>query len=147
MGSMKLAAASIAAVAAAFLAGAVSAAPAARIVTFRTPSGNIGCVYAPAEPGFGASLRCDIRSGLRPKPARPRKCDLDYGDSYELFRTGRPIATCHGDTALDPHARVLRYGTTWTTNGFVCVSRAIGLRCSNLTGHGFFLSRRHSYRF
>lgn len=144
---MKLAAVSISAFAAALFAGVVLAAPTVGIATFRTPSGNIGCVYAPAEPGLGASLRCDIRSGLRPKPARPRKCDLDYGDSYELFKTGRPVVTCHGDTALDPHAPVLTYGRVWRRNGFTCTSKSTGLRCSNATGHGFFMSRRHSYRF
>jgi hypothetical protein len=41
-------------------------------VTFRTPSGNIGCGYSrfAGEPAF---LRCDIRSALRPRPARPRE--------------------------------------------------------------------------
>jgi hypothetical protein len=128
-------------------AGIASAGQGAAIIFFRTPSKNIGCVYSPAEPGRQAALRCDIRSGLRPKPARPARCDLDYGDSYELSKSGRTIIVCHGDTALDPHARVLRYGTTWRRNGFVCTSRPIGLRCSNPSGHGFFMSRAHSYRF
>lgn len=114
---------------------------------FRTPSGNIGCVYAPAGSGFQASVRCDIRSGLKPKPARPKRCDLDYGDSYTLFRTGRAVVTCHGDTALDPQAPVLAYGKTWRRNGLACSSKAVGLRCTNPAGHGFFLSRARSYRF
>ena len=42
---------------------------------------------------------------------------------------------------------VLRYGTTWRRNGLVCSSKAIGLRCSNPAGHGFFMSRARSYRF
>jgi len=88
---------------------------ASSIVFFRTPSGNIGCIYASAQPGIQASIRCDIRSGLRPKPARPKRCDLDYGDSYELPKVGRTVVVCHGDTALDPHAPVLAYGKTWQT--------------------------------
>ena len=117
------------------------------VVFFRTPSGNLGCVYAAAQPGLQASLRCDIRSGLKPKPARPRKCDLDYGDSYELPKVGRTIVVCHGDTALDPHAPVLAYGRTWQHNGLRCTSKTVGLRCTNRAGHGFFMSRAHSYRF
>ena len=116
---------------------------------FRTPSGNIGCVYAFAGPGVlqRPSLRCDIRSGIRPKPARPKNCDLDWGDSYELGKTGRAIVVCHGDTAIDPHAQVVPYGTIWHAGLFTCSSAAVGLRCRNGSGHGFFLSRGHSYRF
>jgi hypothetical protein len=120
---------------------------ASTLISFRTPSGNIGCVYASGL-GSPASLRCDIRSGLKPKPSRPRGCvDLDWGDSYELSRTGRAIVTCHGDTAILQNARVLRYGSSWSRAGFVCTSRIAGLRCRNTSGHGFFLSRRRSYRF
>lgn len=117
------------------------------LISFRTPSGNIGCVYASGL-GSGASLRCDIRSGLKPRPPRPSRCvDLDWGDSYELSRTGRAVVTCHGDTAILPNARVLRYGASWARGGFSCSSRVSGLRCRNASGHGFFLSRGHSYRF
>jgi uncharacterized protein DUF6636 len=117
------------------------------IAFFRTPSGNIGCVYSAAAPGSKAGLRCDIRSGIKPRPARPKGCDLDYGDSYEIGRTGRAILVCHGDTALDPRAKALAYGRTWRRNGITCRSKTTGLRCSNAAGHGFFMSRARSYRF
>jgi len=129
---MRLAAVPVIVVAIGLVAGVASARPAS-ISAFRTPSGNIGCVYSPAEPGYAASLRCDIRSGLRPKPARPKRCDLDYGDSFEVAKTGRAI--------------VVRYGKVWRRDGFACASRSTGLRCSNARGHGFFMSRSHSYRF
>ena len=147
MTTVKLAALLIAVLAVAVSSGLASAGRASGIVFFRTPSGNIGCVYAPAEQGRQASLRCDIRSGLRPKPARPARCDLDYGDSYELPRSGRAIVVCHGDTALDPHAPVLAYGRIWRRGGLACSSKAVGLRCTNARRHGFFMSRAHSYRF
>ena len=134
-----------AAVLAAILLVLVPAADAGTFVSFRTPSGNIGCVYT-SNLGPG-SLRCDIRSGLKPRPPRPSGCDLDWGDSYELDRTGRAHVTCHGDTAILPRARVLRYGSTWARGGFVCRSRASGLRCRNASGHGFFLSKQRSYVF
>jgi Family of unknown function (DUF6636) len=127
-------------------AGVAGTARADSLITFRTPSGNIGCVFSS---GFGspADLRCDIRSRLRPRPHRPRGCDLDWGDSYEMKATGRVDVTCHGDTAILPNARVLRYGKRWSSHGLACRSRKVGLRCSNRSGHGFFLSRQHSYRF
>jgi hypothetical protein len=115
-------------------------------ISLRTPSGNIGCVYA-SEPGLPTSLRCDIRSGLVPRPHKPSGCHLAWGDSYSLNATGRAILTCHGDTAILPNARILRYGTRWRRGGFNCRSRTVGLRCTNRDGHGFFLSRQHSYRF
>jgi hypothetical protein len=115
-------------------------------IPFRTPSGNIGCYYT-SNRDLGATLRCDIRTGLKPRPPKPKSCTLDWGDSFELAPTGRARLTCHGDTAIDPTSRVLQYGTRWSRGGFTCTSRKTGLRCSNRSGHGFFLSRARSYRF
>lgn len=116
------------------------------VASFRTPSGNIGCVYSSGS-GSATSLRCDIRSGLRPRPHKPPGCRLDWGDSYSVNATGRVVLTCHGDTAVLPDSRILRYGTRWRRGGFRCRSRAVGLRCVNRSGHGFFLSRGRSSRF
>jgi hypothetical protein len=115
--------------------------------SFRTPSGNIGCVFSSGS-GSPTSLRCDIGSGLRPRPHRPPEClHLAWGDSYSMNATGRVVLTCHGDTAILPNARILRYGTSWSRGDFVCRSRTVGLRCRNRSGHGFFLSRQRSHRF
>ncbi len=115
-------------------------------VTFLTPSGNIGCGY---ESGMeSASLRCDIASGLKPRPARPKGCvHLNWGDSYTMNDHTRATVTCHGDTVIIKGSKVIPYGKTWRLGGFVCWSRATGLRCRNGSHHGWFLSRRHSYRF
>jgi hypothetical protein len=110
-----------------------------RFVSFRTPSGNIHCLYVD-DPHY---LRCDIRSGLRPRPRTPPNCDLEYGDSISMRRTGRPGLVCHGDTAVDPRSRVLRYGTTLRVGPFACTSRFTGLTCRNAARHGFFLSREN----
>ena len=124
------------------------AAPAqAVLVQFRTPSANIGCVFS-SEPGrIGPYLRCDILSGLKPKPVRPKGCTVDWGFGYQMRWKGRATTVCAGDTAVDRRAKVLRYGTTWSRGGFTCVSRKTGLRCSNRARQGFFLSKQHSYRF
>ncbi len=126
--------------------GAAQAGVSARLISFRTPSGNIGCVYL-RGPGSLTSLRCDIRSGILPRPRRPPGCHLAWGDSYSMNATGRVVLTCHGDTTILPNVRILRYGTRWRQGGFVCRSRTVGLHCSNRNGHGFFFSRQHSYRF
>jgi hypothetical protein len=131
----------------AFAAGAIAlvvASPAeAKIEFFKVPSGNIGCVYD-SSPAY---LRCDILSGLKPRPARPASCDLDFGDSLQLRTRGQAKLVCHGDTAVDPSAKVLRYGKTWTKGPFACTSRTTGLTCINAVGHGFFMSRQSWSRF
>jgi len=115
-------------------------------VTIRTPTGNIGCAYAhfAQQPVF---LRCDIRTGLVPKPPRPKGCDVDWGYGYSMKPFGRADSFCAGDTVLDRRARVLAYGHTWKRGGFTCTSRRTGLTCHNLSGHGFVLSRQHSRTF
>ena len=117
------------------------------LVQFRTPTSNIGCVYSSEPGGTGPYLRCDILSGLKPKPSRPKGCSLDWTFGFQMNRTGRARTVCAGDTAVNTHAKVLRYGHKWSAGGFSCTSRRTGLRCRNRSGHGFALSRAHSYRF
>ncbi len=137
----------IATVAVLALTGASAQARTWIFVTFRTPSGNIGCGYSrfSGEPAF---LRCDIRSGLHnPTPRRPANCQFGFGFGVGMRKTGRAFPICAGDTVLDPRARVLPYGSTWSLDGFRCLSQAIGLRCTNPAGHGFFLSRERWQTF
>jgi hypothetical protein len=108
---------------------------------FRTPSGNIGCVYD------ATWLRCDIRSGILHAPPKPKNCDLDWGGGYTIGAKGHAQVMCAGDTAIDPHSRPIPYGTTWHAGPFRCSSNLDGLRCTNASGHGFFLSKDPSYMF
>ena len=48
---------------------------------------------------------------------------------------------------VNRHAKVVPYGAKWSRGAFTCLSRKAGLRCHNRGGHGFFLSKKHSYRF
>jgi len=121
----------------------IPASASAKFVFFQTPSHNIGCLYQRSP----AALRCDIRSGLKPPPSKPKGCTVDWTGGYQVGATGRAQKVCAGDTVLSPDARVVRYGTTWRAGPFACKSSFSGLRCKNRSGHGFFLSRRHSYRF
>src|SRR4249920_3399842 len=80
-----------------FLSGTATATGA--FVQFRTPSANIGCAYSS---GSGTpSLRCDILSGLKPHPAEPSDCNLDWGFGFSMGPTGRPRNVCASDTAVD----------------------------------------------
>ncbi len=113
------------------------------IAFFRTPSGNIGCIAYTGP----TTLRCDIKSGLRPNPVRPKSCHLDYGDSLSMSPTGRSVFVCHGDTVFDPKSKVLGYGKTFTWGPFRCASRSAGLTCRNSAAHGWFISRQSYRRF
>jgi hypothetical protein len=101
------------------------------------PSRNIGCIFSQSP----RSVRCDIRSGLKPAPPRPRGCDLDWAYGLEMTPVSRPKTFCAGDTAL-AQGPVLAYGAKLRIAGFTCLSRRTGLRCTNRARHGFFLSRR-----
>ena len=103
---------------------------------FRTPSGNIGCAI------FAGVLRCDIGTGLKPRPPRPANCELDWGFGLTLGRSGRAGIVCAGDTVMNPSAPALRYGSIWSRSGITCTSKPAGLTCRNASGRGFFLSRQ-----
>jgi hypothetical protein len=105
--------------------------------TFLMPSRNIGCAV------YGGFLRCDIRSGLLPEPARA--CTLDW-TGVQMAAAGPAQPNCAGDTIFDPAAPVLQYGGTWSRGGITCASSTTGLRCSS-GRHGFALAREswHTY--
>jgi hypothetical protein len=114
---------------------------------FRMPSNNIFCAYVVQSSPHATYLRCDIMSGLRPQPSSARCVDGDRGIDVSMNATGRAHNPCVGDTVKNTHARLFPYGWTWRRGGFTCWSSTAGLRCRNLSGHGFFLSREHSYLF
>jgi hypothetical protein len=105
--------------------------------TFRTPSGNIGCAM------YEGGARCDIRKrDWKPLP-RPASCSrqVGYGQGLEVPAGGAQARfVCAGDTALDPGASSLAYGTASRVGGSECISRTDGITCVNRAGHGFFIS-------
>jgi hypothetical protein len=106
--------------------------------SFRSPSGNIGCIM------FGGGARCDIRNRDWAPPPRPANCpqEVDYGQGLEVSNRGQATFVCAGDTALDPSASSLAYGTASEIGGSECISRKNGFTCVNQGGHGFFISVR-----
>ena len=124
---------------AAVLAAVVPPGSQAATAYFETPSRNIACAW---HSDFGGSLRCEIRSLLRPMPPRPAACDVDWGYGISMGRAGRSRVLCAGDTVRRTgKVPILAYGRTWRRGGFKCTSARTGLRCVNASGHGFFLSR------
>ena len=109
-----------------------TSAPPLKTPTFQMPSKNIGCATSEGV------LVCDILSGLKPEPTQ--KCELDW-TGMEMERLGPSQPRCAGDTAYVQSAPVLHYGSTWSRDGFTCVSQENGLQCRNKENHGFLLAR------
>jgi hypothetical protein len=114
---------------------------------FRMPSNNVFCAYVVSSSPYAKYLRCDIMSGIKPKPSSRGCVEGSRGFSADIDVTGKATFPCSSDTVYNKRARKLVYGKTWRKGGFTCKSKLAGLRCSNLSRHGFFLSRQHSYRF
>ncbi len=118
----------------------VGASPAGA-VTFKSPSGNIGCALNKA------GVRCDIGERSWHPPPKPASCPVDWGNGLYLGRRGRARFICAGDTLLGSGRR-LDYGRAIQRGRFRCVSRKRGMRCVNRrTAHGFALSRQAARRF
>jgi hypothetical protein len=104
--------------------------------SFRSPSGNIGCVM------LEGGARCDIRKREWSPPARPASCpeQVDFGQGLSVDHTGEASFVCAGDTALDPTATPLAYGEASEVGGTQCISHSEGITCANHSAHGFFIS-------
>jgi hypothetical protein len=127
----------------------VSAAPGAQaqdLVGFRSPSGNIHCQFF-TDDGV-TFVRCDLRQTSNRPPPRPRDCDLEWGQAFEVStRSSRGALLCHGDTVQDNRLPVLPYGERVQYRGLSCDSDRSGVTCRNAAGHGFALSRARQQVF
>ena len=118
---------------------ALGSAPAAS--AFRSPTGNIGCAMSTQ------GVRCDIQKRSWSPPAKPRSCDVDFGQGLAVGRSGRAGFVCAGDTVLHV-GRKVAYGTLLRRGRFACRVRTSGVRCLNTrTRHGFSLSAQRYRRF
>jgi hypothetical protein len=111
---------------------ASSAASALPISGFRIPSGNIVCESG--HPGVGCRVISASRHGV--------PC------FWTMANRGLARKICkEADLELPGRVIVLRYGRTMAWSGIRCTSRCRGLTCRNLSGHGFFLSRKRQRVF
>jgi len=131
---------------AAAVAATATAAPQKGYYTFKTAGGLMECGIFVGGKYSESLLRCDIRTGLKPKVKRPKGCHFDYGSTLELRPTGRAFAGCVSD-AIAPINRVLRVGQNFDKGPFKCALRKKGLYCSNKSGNAFFLSKQRWYRY
>ncbi len=111
---------------------------AAEDVYFKIPSGNIHCRSSTSDD----TLECEIQNNRAKLPAKPKDCELDWGNRFYMSSTGKAERSCHGDTlGLNPKNPVLAYGKTWKRNSFTCESKQTALTCKNKAGRGWILSK------
>jgi len=65
-------------------------------------------------------LRCDLLKNQARLPAKPKDCQLDWGNAFGLGERGKAQRLCVGDTVADPRLPVLAYGKVWSEGGFRC---------------------------
>lgn len=110
------------------------AAPPADLVTFVSPTGNIGCALS------SAGARCDIAEKSWKPPAKPADCQADWGVGVQVGAQAATVA-CASDSVLGS-GQPLAYGASQERGSYRCVSSEEGMRCENTTtGHGFTIAR------
>jgi hypothetical protein len=137
----------VVACAACLAASAASADSSARLPGFRSPSGNITCLFLGGTP---AALLCkiahaDYAKQLQDRCMGPAGAGVDW-HGFELSAARKGAIVCSGGALYPgtdrPSYVTLPYGKTWRQKMFSCSSRVTGVNCSNPNGHGFFLSRQ-----
>jgi hypothetical protein len=134
-----------------FVSTAGVAAAKVTIPAFRSPSGNISCLYQPMAPQY---VSCEIKQASY-KAALTHHCgSAPYYVDWTGFSIGlknKGTVDCAGGPSYDPdhqrpHYVTLPYGKKWRQGVFSCDSETAGVTCTNTaTGHSIFVSRQ-SYR-
>ena len=132
--------------------GGTASASATNLPGFRSPSGNISCLYIPsAALGSGtgrtpATILCKLAHADYAKALQTGCKGLDWrGFSLPAARKG--AVNCSGGILYNPTTQhpsyiTLAYGRTWRQKMFSCTSAVDGVNCSNPRGHGMFISRQ-----
>lgn len=108
------------------VAATVPASADAALRTFRSPTGNLGCMfYSDAE--VPRQVRCEWKGG--------------NDRAVLLNETGKGKRIKITDTVFDPKAKALAYGKSTTFGRLKCTSRTSGITCKSLRSkHGFTVS-------
>ena len=106
------------------------------LVTFISPSGNVGCIL---DTDYA---RCDIVDRDWNPPPRPADCEFDYGQGIGIASGEKAAFVCAGDTTLGGE-KALAYGQSITRGQLRCDSSENGISCRDAgTGHGFSIARQ-----
>ncbi len=119
---------------------------AADLPGFRSPSGNISCLFIPSGGGAPAALLCKLAHADYAQALQRRCKGLDW-HGFLLPAARKGAVNCSGGILYNPTTQhpsyvTLAYGKTWRHKMFSCTVRLIGVNCSNPHGHGMFISRQ-----
>lgn len=132
--------------------GIAAPASAATLPGFRSPSGNISCLFIPSGSGHTpATILCKLAHADYAKALQAR-CMGSTGAGVDWHGFSLPAArkgavNCSGGILYNPTTQhpsyiTLAYGKTWRQKMFSCTSQVNGVTCSNPHGHGMFISRQ-----
>ena len=115
--------------------GASVPASAATLPGFRSPSGNISCLFIPSNSGAPATILCKLAHADYANALQSRCKGLDW-HGFTVGPTGPGLVNCSGGIQYNPaneHPRyvTLGYGRTWRAGPFTCASMRTGLTCRN----------------
>jgi hypothetical protein len=128
------------------LASSTPAPAATRLPGFRSPSGNIKCLFVPGRP---STMLCKIAEAVYVKRLEAHcsapPIELDWA-GFTLSATRKGGVSCSGGILYSPDTQIpsyvtLPYGQSWRHGVFTCRSRVTGVTCESRAGHGLFLSR------
>jgi hypothetical protein len=112
---------------------------------FRSPSGNIKCLFVP---GSTSTMLCTVAHAdyavtLQNRCLGPGGSGVDW-HGFTLGAATKGSVSCSGGILYvgRPSYVTLPYGKTWRHGVFTCWSRTAGVTCRNAKGHGLFVSRR-----
>ena len=138
------------------LASASVAGSATRLPGFRSPSGNVSCLFIPSAPLSGggrtpATILCKLAHAAYAKTLQarclgPTGAGVDW-HGFTLPAARKGAINCSGGSLYNPTKQhpsyvTLAYGKTWRQKMFSCTSKVAGVNCSNPSGHGIFISRQ-----
>jgi hypothetical protein len=120
---------------------------------FILPSRKIGCVFhATSEiiscSSYGTPV-IDPAISIINYPTAGERCSADIV-GISIGRKGKASGNCSGSPhpfSLNSEFKenrvpVLKYRSTWSSNGIACTASIKGLTCKNSTGDGFFMSQQ-----
>ena len=112
------------------------------VLQFHSPSKNIYCIGVNSTTE-GGSVDCELITRTNTKDLRPRPadCDLEWGNRFALYSSGKATMVCAGDTLRDSNAFKLGYGAGIDRFGIHCESTEQGIECINDDQHGFKISK------
>ncbi|WP_067383662.1 DUF6636 domain-containing protein [Mycobacterium sp. 1164966.3] len=110
---------------------------------FQSPSGDIAC--AMGSLGNKAFADCEITDHAWVAPARPDRCEGEWGDRLELRQGTAAGFVCNSDSLRGSNLPTLTYGSAWTVNPLTCDSEPTGMTCTDGSTGRYFRLSRESY--